>query len=266
MFRNLKALGLLVSAALAIGATFAAGAQGQTPGTFTAGTTDESTTSYKHEAVDIHGEQYGSAGENYLKAFGTEITCENEGITYVGATAGTATELALAPTYNDCALGSLPATVHTNGCRYLLKTPQTVGEAEYTGGVALSCPVGQSIDIEVFGSGGVTSHEGGVLCTVQLFATGAPTEEEGKEHTVQELGGHVLYSNGVREADGRHDVTASMAIEGISMTRKGTCTFGVDQTSESGVLHGKITLTASREAGCNPPEPRDIWISEVEEK
>jgi len=268
MFRNLKALGLLMSAALAISATFAAGAQGQTHeettlfGTLTSGTIfNEETENYVHEKVHVYGEQIGEV--NYFEVFGQKFACP--ALTGEGTVDGTETEGTLEPTIEGCtATGGLPATVHTNGCRYVITHPQTIEPAgTYTGKVALTCPHEASIDIEVFGSGNHTEHSGGVICTVRVHATGSPTESEGEtKHVVQELGGHMIYRNGVSPETGRHDITAEATIEGISATRQGLCTLGTHQTTNAGVLVGTVTLTATEDEGGNTTDPRDLWISE----
>jgi len=278
MFRNLKALGLLVFAALAMSATFAAGAQGQTTeefGTLTSGTTNSTTTTAHHEKTDLHGAQIGSIEENFFEAFETEIHCENSGVTYTGTSAtGTTTEVTLEPTYKDCTTSTdLPVTVTMNGCQYIFTHPETIepfGTGTYTGKAHLTCPHEASIDIEVYGSGGPTSHSGGILCTVRVHATGSPTESEGEtKHVVQELGGHVVYHNGVNAATGKHDVTATATITGISVTRQGLCTFGIHQTANNGTFASKVTLTATRDVAPTgtqkeTEEARDLWLSDNE--
>jgi len=280
MFRNLKALGLLVFAALAISATFAAGAQGQTHeettlfGTLTSGTTNSTTTTAHHEKVDLHGKQIGNIEENFFEAFGTKIHCENSGVTYTGTATGTTTEVTLTPTYKDCTTGTnLAMTVTMNGCQFVFTHPETLeAPSTYTGKVTLTCPHEDSIDIEVYGSGGPTSHSGGILCTIRVHATGGTTQTgEETAHSAQELGGHVVYHSEVNEATGRHDVRATATITGISATRQGLCTFGLHQTtSENTSFVSKITLTATRDVApegteAETEEPRDLWLSDIQE-
>jgi len=163
-----------------------------------------------------------------------------------------------------------------NGCKFIFTHPETLEPpSTYTGKAQLTCPHENSIDIEVYGNseeGDPTKHTGGILCTVRVHATGGTTQTgEETAHSVQELGGHVVYHNEVKQSTGKHDVRATATITGISATRQGLCTFGIHQTtSENTSFVSKVTLTATRDVAPEgteeeTTEPRDLWLSDNEE-
>ena len=252
MIRNIKMLGLLVVAALALSAVIASAAQAET-GTYTAGLTPST-----HTTSTLTGEQEGTSEWNHFVAFGQQITCENQGVHYHGTiSGGVATQVTITPTYADCTAEGLPETVTMNGCDYIFTRPVT-DTGKMTAKADLTCPAGKSIDIEVFLFGTPTGSHTTKVCTIKVFATGPETEEGGVKHTVQELGGHVTYTPGKRKVGEKEydDMTVDATITGISAEESSTC--GSAKTEEA-QFTSTVTLFGEEEVSNNP---HDIWISE----
>ena len=134
MIRNLKALGLLFVAALAMSAVAASGAQAEEgdPGTFTAGKTGGEP---EHTHSEIVGTQVGTAHDNHFITEEGSVNCTNSGVSYTGTTeTGTETELTITPNYEECWTYTtvdpetietgLPVTVKTTGCDYNFNQPE----------------------------------------------------------------------------------------------------------------------------------------------
>jgi hypothetical protein len=239
MIRNLKALGLMAVAALAMSAMFASAAQANNAGTgtYTCGKTSPLT----HTTCIIHGEQYGTTAENFFEAGGEKIHCENKGVTYTSHSAnGTSADLTVTPHYKDCTTASnLPATVTMNGCTYTFTRPTTTGGTpKWDATVDLVCPVGVvGVDIHVYLFGTPTSHSVQV-CTITVLPKNNMTG------TTAEAG--------VKET--KDDLTVKANITKIKYEKSGSC--GAE-SAETAIFKSNITVTAKNAAG----EPDDLWLS-----
>jgi len=144
MIRNLKALGLALAAALALGAVVA------------------STASAKFDSEIEHtlisGEQPAGAPHT-LKVEAGVVTCKTAKFsgTSVGANTGTSwtsDDLTITPEYGGCTavvLGVEHATdVRTNGCTYTFTAGETFeGETKVHGTTDIVCPAGKVIEWEI---------------------------------------------------------------------------------------------------------------------
>jgi hypothetical protein len=172
MIRNLKALGLALVAVFAMSAIAASAASAATPGEFTS--TGNVTVT-------------GTGTETFTFEAGQFVTCTGHhtimnqnatpwGFFNPGAGLTTLTDQAH---YTACTahvgVQSLPATVTTNGCDFLLHIGETkVGTTEYEGTADVVCGVNETIEIHVYEkSPDVTS-----ICTYKVPAqTGLKSEK-----------------------------------------------------------------------------------------
>ncbi len=236
MIRNLKVLGLLAVAALAISAFGASAAQAQ-EGTFTLGETPET-----HTEGEITGKQIGNVPTtNYFKAGTQRISCTNEGVDYQGETlTGVETDLTMTASYNKCWVyeedePSLPVTVNMNGCDYHFDRPHTVEEEVYTGTVDLVCEESEGVEIDVYLFGNEESHSVKV-CHI-LVTPGNNTE-------------HVVYTPDPEKDNGKDAVIATATVEGqIPVHKSGTC----GESTEFSDFHSQVTVTSPG---------HDVWISD----
>ena len=275
MIRNLKALGLLAIAALALSATFASVAQAEgNKGTFKGGLTPK-------EWLDttIVGEQVGTAEDNFFEADGTKVECENSGVSFAGTLdGGTQTTLTITPTYTKCKAGGLPATVTMNGCDYIFTQPTTIaplGTGKYTGKADLTCPTSTGPIVHVYLNAAHTIN----LCTVEIKA-GTHTGEGANTHYVRELGGHVIYQNdsdavvteftnekGEEVKVKRDDVTVNADIKEIPYKKSGAC--GSKEGADA-VYRNTVTVTGrddvQDEGTTEHTEHYDVWIEDEAEE
>ena len=120
MIRNIKTLGLALIAVLAISAAAAAAASAQ----FTANSYPTSVTAVSE------------LGNEVVTIDGTSVECEGH---YEGTMTEASTSLTLKGVYSNCkAFGFTSATVHMNGCDFVLHS---------NGAVDIECPTGKSIFI-----------------------------------------------------------------------------------------------------------------------
>jgi hypothetical protein len=193
---NLRALGPIAIAALAIAIVPASAAQAEgAKGILSTGATPST-----YQPATLVGKQYGTPGvKNRIKitGFGDEriFTCDE--VTFTGTvTDGKATTLTITPDYAKCQvknnMGTFPVTVFMNGCDYILEQPETVAPlntGKYEGGMELFCPIGKSIEAKVYFFGNSTMGTHSLLaCNVRLFP-GAMFGE------FQTLEGSVSYTN-----------------------------------------------------------------------
>ncbi len=145
MIRNLKMLGLAVSAVLAISAALAAAAQAETG----------ALTSQGFPSI-VTGEQLGGVTFDIGEAPIRTIACTSKlDATLVGPT----DPVTFTPTYNNCNSqpgGPTPVTITMNGCDYSVgfSRPGTTNDqlAPTTGEMHawVNCPAGQQIEIHVY--------------------------------------------------------------------------------------------------------------------
>jgi hypothetical protein len=240
MIRNLKALGLMAVAALAMSAMFASAAQANNNGTGTY-TCGKTATPNVHTTCNIHGEQYGTIEENFFEAGAEKIHCPNSGVTYTSHSAnGTSADLTVTPHYKDCTTSSnLPLTVTMNGCFLTLTRPTTTGGTpKWDATVDLKCPAGVvGVDIHIYLFGTPTSHSVQV-CTMTVFPKNNMTGLTAEAGTKA----------------GKDDLTVKTNITAIKYEKSGSC--GAE-TAETGILKSNITVTAKNAAG----EADDLWLS-----
>jgi hypothetical protein len=245
MIRNLKVLGLMAVAALALSVMVASTAQAAPNGILTAGLTPGT-----HTSVILTGEQYGAATENYFETFsGSRIHCENSGVKFIGSSTGTSTRVTgVSPTYKDCvattAAGTLPATVTANECTYSFNQPEAQGgDTTWKSTVDLVCPAGKSIEVEIYQTGTSTAHHT-KLCTITL---------EPKTNM-----SHVLFHNKPAEGITKDDLTAKITLSGISYEEHGVlCPDGNTVTRTDWFYNSTVTIKAEQADGTQD----DLWIS-----
>ena len=105
MTHKLKTLGVAFFAVLALAAVMASAASAK---------------NYTASSYPTTGTATSAVGNDKLTTEGGTAECQSH---YQGTLAATSSQLTLTPTYTNCkAFGFLNATVHTNGCDFLLTT------------------------------------------------------------------------------------------------------------------------------------------------
>ena len=258
MIRNLKAVGLLAFAALAMSAMFASAASAQELGTLTAGLTPET-----HEGASLVGTQYPDPADpeatqeeieewedwNFFESGGDKVQCDTAEL--FGSTGnGTATEVKVEAEYTHCIARGQPATVSMNGCEYSLEQPETLEENVYIGGAALTCPHETAVEVDVYGFGNATNTSHFFkACTIEITPS-ADSHDEGS-HTLDTLDGHIVYENNFSGPD---DITATVTVDGVTSDAT-DCPEGVHD--EDALYTSTVTIEAENENG-----QRDLWISD----
>jgi len=237
MIRNIKALGLVALAALVVGAT---AAQAVPNGVYTAGITSPLT----HTTSNLHGEQYGTAAENFFKTPASEFNCENTGVTFSGTISnGTATSMVAVPSYKDCTANGLPATIIINGCTYTLDQPEAIegGDTTWSNTVDLVCPGGKAIELEVFLGGTKTAHNT-KICTITIL----PANNMGQviSHNIAGAGGK------------KDDITVTADVSNIPVEEHGAACPDGNTKAVVGTYKNSVTLTGKNASG----ELDDVWV------
>jgi hypothetical protein len=130
--RQLKLFGLAVLAVLAIGALPATGAQA---GQFTAA----------EFPATITGQNV--AGEHFLKTDLGVLVCS---VTFHGNLEAASETLTIGPSYGTgCKIAGIEVHVTNNGCDFLFRAGNTLGEDEVGGAMDISCPEGSAMDFEI---------------------------------------------------------------------------------------------------------------------
>jgi hypothetical protein len=159
MIRNLKMLGLAMTAVLAMSAVAASSASASDPAK------EQGFLTTDGETVTLDAEEIGVPGENALTAFGGKVECP--GSTYVGhklaetphqPIPNKATTVTVKPAYVNCISNNgeseFPTTVQMNGCDYVFHigstTPATNKVGTYGVTADLICPAGASVQVEAF--------------------------------------------------------------------------------------------------------------------
>ncbi len=131
MNHRLKALGLTLLAAVAIGAIAASAAQA---GQFTAG----------NYPATVTGQNVG------FHELETELGTIECNLKLHGELAAASETVTLTPTYaTGCKLGALEIHVNNNGCDFLLHAGATLAMDEVEGSLDLKCPAGNVLDFEI---------------------------------------------------------------------------------------------------------------------
>jgi hypothetical protein len=234
MIRSLKALGLVVIAALALGAMLDSVAPANTgTGVFTCGKTPNT-----HTSCTLHGGLTGA--ENFFEAAGQKTTCENQGVTYTSAATGTNNDFTLTAHFKDCAQEGLPVTVNMNGCTVTTTQPTTTGVgSQYDGTADIVCPAGQTVDIETFLFGTPTGSHSVNVCTIKVLP------KNGLTNTTAVAG----------TSGGKDAIAVNVNVTNLKYERSGSCGAA---SGENARLVGALTWTAKSLAG----EPEDVWLSD----
>ena len=244
MIRNLKALGLALTALFALSAVAASTASAQTPiqGELTA-----------DGPVTLTAEETGGAGANALTAFGATVECS--GSIYTGHKWETtphellpkwSTTATLTPHYKEVNGAGKPncvakpingtATVDMNGCDYVIHLGLKINN-ENTYGVTfdIECPDGKEITVTIFHSTNPT-HTGTPYCTIHV------PEQTGLK------GAHAKNT-----PEGHVGITGT--IEGIKLTRTthGTLLCPTEQTAENGKFDIDVTVSGDDVDGFDTP-------------
>lgn len=213
MIRNLKVLGLAITAVLALSAV---------------GASMASADAFKSEAapVTLTGTTDPGTTETFKTTAGS-VTCHGSYVGTVNATS--TTTLSVTPSYSGCtALGFPGSQVHVNGCSFLFHITPTAGVK--TGTVDIVCPEGQSIKVTAL-------SVGTLKCTIDVPAqTGLAT---------------VTYSNAGAASGSTREVTVSAVINNLHYlhtselaTGLGKCTAG---TGTDGKYEGKALVTGEED-------------------
>lgn len=202
MFRNLKAVGLVLMMAFALGGLTAATASAQEEEAWL--TQDGPVTyTFLHKEVGkiflTFAEKYDCPGSIYT---GHKITTTP----HVPAPAKS-DELTITPHYKNCAAGNKKVTVTMNGCDFEVELKVAGGKFRFK--VFIVCPQGKDIVEDVYAS---ATDENVKVCEIH---TGA-----------QELAGTVP----VEEKSGK--LVTEGALKGIKSTRTGLCGAGESKEGE----------------------------------
>ena len=198
MIRTLKTLGLALLAVFALSATAASAASANDL------FTSQSETTY------LTGESSNPVLE--LEKGEGGVVCAKG--TYEGTGIGEATEeVTVTPTYDSpcVALGSFEATVHTNGCQYILTGETHTIEGETHATVSVECPGTAEIEVTIwiFGEDGVDPPE-----AVLHIGTQGPL-----------LGATYDNTNTAENGTGTETVTVTATVEGIHTSCTGSDCF-----------------------------------------
>ena len=248
MLRNLKALGLLVVAALAMSAMLASAAQAEgAKGTITAGLTTNGVDDHTHSV--LLGVPEGEKTDNYFIAGAAKqkLGCPNASVKYTGTSAtGVDESLTITPDYANCRVfnkehkDTLFVTVTMNGCDYVFNQPTTVAPLDtgtYTGTADLVCPEEGEVVVHIY----LDKEHKTDLCTISV------EEFENK--------GSIHYKN-ISEAGKKDDITITAEVKEIPYTEHGSCATGAT-TKKDAEFFAKVTLTGETEGNAH-----DVWISD----
>ena len=219
MIRNLKILGLAVTASVAMSAIAAWNASATGPYWLNLG----------GDWTVLSGSQNNASPDTRGFSAGT-LTCTTT--TYSGSTsATTTTTFKLAPTYGGCTLKPLPgtATIHMNGCEYEFHTDGYTTNGAFDTETTINCPtttspshVTHDITITVV-LGGITK------CTIHIeeqnLGTGLVLTNEGadpnKDFKVHISFSHIKYTQTQGTGEGKCETTTTT----FNSTWTGSATF-----------------------------------------
>lgn len=223
MTRNLKALGLALVATLALGATGAPGASADEEHSFRSSVEDTVLT--------------GSSASTHVFTFtgGIYISCTVASLegTNIGTTRDT---LTVHPKYSSCtySIGG-SATIHTNGCNYILDSDTTVSSHSRSTEHAvwsLECEPGHHILITAPGCN----------YTIGMF----------HEQTVNQSRHGLRYSQ-LRNHSGKHALIVNWTVKTVHYTVLGSSLCGLAGhpagTYTNGIITGSTTLTGYNASG-----------------
>ncbi len=215
MTRNLKVLGLALTAVLAMSAVVAAsGAQAVVPQFHCTSTTENCIVT-------------GKSNIGKLLVTNVEVKCkENTGVAgarYEATIPKTGTTATITAAYGNpttgkgCTLASLPLTVNMNGCDYTFNSVEPEAGLEGTATVDINCPAGKVIEIV----------SPSAPCTITI------EPQTGLKH--------VTFTNS--KTPEPTDVTANVTVTGIATISHGAgCPCPETETLKNGSLTDTITL------------------------
>ena len=238
MIRNIKMLGLLTVAALAMSSMIASAAQAEVQ--ITTGKTPET-----HTTTTVTGTQVTGGEQNYLEAAGVKLSCPNGQVDYEGTVAGgTATSLQVSANYGGepatCGTSSNPenklATIEMHGCEFKFNQPTFIEANTYEGTTSLVCPEDKGPTVSIYTS---ATHKT-KLCSVEV------------EPTVNTNLSHVVYHNVAGPPD---KVTMTVTAEGMRYVEEGPlCPQKAGTTKEDLKFFSHVTLESKNGED-------DAWIS-----
>jgi hypothetical protein len=216
MSRYLKTFGLTLIAVSALAAFSAASASAKTD-VFTASVD----ITVGHEVSDVIEK------DKLIYGAGSAVCARTTGI---ATTAAESSEIALQSiSYDECTFGAFPATIHMEGCDYLI-TGETVENAakERHGRVHIVCPEAKHITITV------PALDCNLTITNLGATSGSMTPENG-----------ITYTNG--ESEGVKDITAKITMKGIHVIKDPVLTEGKESFACSLLAkEGNATYTGTQ--------------------
>lgn len=166
MSNKVKAVGLalITTAVLAVIVT---GGQAEENVHFRAQSTVE--IDEKHKTFDELGFYEATGGNDQFNAFGATISCKKS--EFKGQIPlGGSPFMEVTPHYSECngLEGFLPTTITTNGCLYIFKLGEKIGEEDtYALSTRIKCTEGSKIEIHVYASQ-AADNEKKSLCTMTI--------------------------------------------------------------------------------------------------
>lgn len=246
MLRNLKALGLAITAMFALSAMTAVAAQANEEGHIvSAFETDE------HEISNIFATDENEDNDLVFTSPGGVVDCAVNDFHGTLGNEGTEKRLTLEATFGGAKVGSgctaagFPATVFNNGCHLTFYTAETTAETtsevgEWRVTTDLHCPDGQPGIVVKAYSGGAHGFQ---VCQIVVPPQ---TELEG-----------VTIHNKANTPSEPHDLTATVDVEGIHETQSGLCGSGEGEAT----MEGEVTITAESEEF---KDPIDLYVEHTE--
>jgi hypothetical protein len=220
MIHRLKALGLALTAVLAMCALVASASQAAGSFTYGAGTVKLDITQDPASPIHKFTIDAGSFSCNEVHAHSTVFNATDittTGLTYQNS--GSA---------DTCPASIGTATLNANGCGYTLTAGETLNAMETTAAEThFVCPAGKVMSWTVAG-----------LCTLEFGP-----------QTIK--GGHVVYRT-ITNAGGAgiHDVTAEFTITGITYDQTGVfCPNGGTKHASNGTTNVNLTITGTNASG-----------------
>lgn len=229
MIRNLKLIVLTTGALLLLGGLTASSASATSIWFEGEEGIQTLTAEQEPDTWDIFTITGGTGGE---KAW----TCRHAHYTNETATVDTTeSEIELTPTYGECSLGGISATLKLNGCDYRFYNPTTNASGQRTASTQITCPAGKVIETE-------SSLFGTRKCLI-TFPPQIPA-------------GHVIFTNTGIGFD--RDVTATVTLNGIQYTEHAGTGFGAcaNGGGEDGTHHGSMIIRGRTHSGVG----KGVWI------
>lgn len=155
------------------------------------------------------------------------LKCAKVGLTDNGGNGGMM--LLMEPTYSECSINGVAATVKLNGCKYTFEPIKKIEADRYSGRMGIVCPAGSAIEVSVG------------FCVVSVG-------EQANKENVQ------IIDN--TKAEPAKDETWKTEVKGVKYTQNAFCTGGAG-TFENLSYSGSETIQ-----GTNPGTglPDGLWV------